>query len=57
MVESYFDWLILLNTCLIASGPVKEVFTQQNIWRTYGRSSLLLDEAAIKAKNKTSGLL
>lgn len=55
--ESYFDWLILLNTCLIASGPVKEVFTQQNIWRTYGRSSLLLDEAAIKAKNKTSGLL
>lgn len=55
--ESYFDWLVLLNTCLIASGPVNEVFTQQNISRTYGRSSLLLDEAAIKAKNKTSGLL
>lgn len=55
--ENYFDWLILLNTCLIASGPTLEVFKQQNIWRTYGRSSILLDEAAIKAKNKTSGLL
>ena len=55
--ENYFDWLILLNTCLIAAGPLSEVFNQQNIWRTYGRSSILLDEAAIKAKNKTSGLL
>jgi manganese/zinc/iron transport system ATP- binding protein len=55
--ENYFDWLILLNTCLIASGPTREVFNQQNIWRTYGRSSILLDEAAIEAKNKTSGLL
>ncbi len=55
--ENYFDWLILLNTCLIATGPVGEVFNEQNIRRTYGRSSILLDEAAIKAKNKTSGLL
>ncbi|MGH7889785.1 MAG: metal ABC transporter ATP-binding protein [Thermodesulfobacteriota bacterium] len=55
--ETYFDWLILLNTCLIAAGPSAEIFTQQNIWRTYGRSSILLDEAAIKAKNKTSGIL
>ena len=55
--ESYFDWLILLNTCLIGAGPLEEIFTQQNIWRTYGHSSVLLDEAAIKAKNKTSGLV
>jgi manganese/zinc/iron transport system ATP- binding protein len=55
--EEYFDWLIFLNTCLIANGPVSEVFNQQNVWRTYGSSSILLDEAAIKAKNKTSGLL
>jgi manganese/zinc/iron transport system ATP- binding protein len=55
--EEYFDWLIFLNTCLIASGPVSEVFNQQNVGRTYGSSSILLDEAAIKAKNKTSGLL
>ena len=56
-VENYFDWMILLNTCLIAAGPIEEVFTPQNIARTYGRSSVLLDEAAIKAKNKFSGLL
>lgn len=55
--ENYFDWLILLNTCLIACGSTPEIFNQQNIWRTYGRSSILLDEAAIEAKNKTSGLL
>ena len=55
--ENYFDWLILLNTCLVASGPTSETLTQQNIWRTYGRSTILLDEAAIKAKNKTAGLL
>jgi manganese/zinc/iron transport system ATP- binding protein len=55
--ENYFDWLILLNTCLIACGSTSEIFNQQNIWRTYGRSSILLDEAAIEAKNKTSGLL
>lgn len=55
--QTYFDWLILLNTCLIAAGPTADVFNEQNIWRTYGRSGVLLDEAAIKAKNKTSGLL
>lgn len=55
--KNYFDDLILLNTCLIAAGPTEEVLTQQNIMRTYGRSTTLLDEAAVKAKNKTSGLL
>ncbi|MBI2811423.1 MAG: metal ABC transporter ATP-binding protein, partial [Candidatus Melainabacteria bacterium] len=42
-VESYFDWVIMLNTCLIASGPVSEAFNSENILRTYGRSSALLD--------------
>jgi len=55
--ENYFDWLLLLNTCLIAVGPTSEVFNQSNILRTYGRSGVLLDEAVISAKNKTSGLL
>ncbi len=55
--KNYFDWLIFLNTCLIASGPTSEVYHEANILRTYGRSSILLDEAAIQAKNKISGLL
>jgi manganese/zinc/iron transport system ATP- binding protein len=55
-VDNYFDWVILLNTCLIASGPVSTVFHAENIIRTYGRSSALLDEAAKLTQTKTSGL-
>jgi manganese/zinc/iron transport system ATP- binding protein len=55
-VDSYFDWVIMLNTCLIANGPVSEVFHTDAIMRTYGRSSALLDEAAKLTQNKTSGI-
>lgn len=55
-VDSYFDWVIMLNTCLIASGPVAECFNSDTIMRTYGRSSALLDEAAKLTQNKTSGM-
>lgn len=55
-VDSYFDWVIMLNTCLIANGPVSEVFNTDSIMRTYGRSSTLLDEAAKLTQNKTSGI-
>ena len=55
-VDSYFDWVIMLNTCLIASGPVSEVFHEDTILRTYGRSSALLDEAVKLTQNKSSGI-
>ena len=35
-VESLFDDVIFLNGELVAFGPVKEVFTPENIARTYG---------------------
>lgn len=54
--EQYFNWFILLNTCLIASGPKEQVFISKNLSRTYGHSSNLLNEAIMKSKNKTSGL-
>lgn len=54
-VNTYFDWVIMLNTSLIAEGPVSEVFHTETIMRTYGRSSALLDEAAKLTQNKTSG--
>lgn len=54
--REYFDWIILLNTCLIASGPTAEVFSEQNLLRTYGRSAALLAEAAKMAKDKALGL-
>ena len=35
-VPEYFDWTALLNVRLIASGPVEEVFTEENLRLTYG---------------------
>jgi manganese/zinc/iron transport system ATP- binding protein len=35
-VEEYFDWATFLNVRRIASGPVSEVFTEDNLRRTYG---------------------
>lgn len=55
--DQYFDWIVMLNTCLIACGPTQEVFHKENILRTYGRSSALLDEAAKKVQDKTTGRL
>lgn len=34
-VEEYFDWVVLLNTQLIAAGPVKDTFTDENLNKTY----------------------
>ncbi|MBK8986205.1 MAG: metal ABC transporter ATP-binding protein [Chloroflexi bacterium] len=35
-VAEYFDWVTLLNVRRIASGPVAQVFTEENLRRTYG---------------------
>jgi manganese/zinc/iron transport system ATP- binding protein len=35
-VPEYFDWVTMLNVRLIASGPVKDVFTEPNLRLTYG---------------------
>ena len=35
-VPEYFDRVLLLNVRRIASGPVEEVFTEENLRRTYG---------------------
>lgn len=56
-VEDYFDWVVLLNTGLIASGSTAEAFNAEILLRTYGRSSHLLDEVARLAKDKNSGRL
>ncbi len=34
--SQYFDWVILINMRLVASGPVSEVFTQELLQKTYG---------------------
>ncbi|MBX3068991.1 MAG: metal ABC transporter ATP-binding protein [Thermomicrobiales bacterium] len=35
-VPEYFDWVTLLNVRKIASGPVEDVFTEENLRLTYG---------------------
>jgi manganese/zinc/iron transport system ATP- binding protein len=35
-VPEYFDWVTLLNVRVIASGPVADVFTPENLRRAYG---------------------
>ncbi|MEO1129437.1 MAG: ABC transporter ATP-binding protein [Planctomycetota bacterium] len=45
-VPEYFDHALLLNMRVVAAGPVSEVFTSQNLHRTYGGRLTLLSEAA-----------
>jgi manganese/zinc/iron transport system ATP- binding protein len=44
-VTEYFDWVMLLNQRRIASGPVNEVFTEENLRRTYGGHMAFLSAA------------
>ena len=34
-VDKYFDWVVMLNRSLVATGPIKQVFTKENLDRTY----------------------
>lgn len=43
-VETYFDDIVFLNRNVIAWGPIKEVFTQENIDDTYRQDHNLGDE-------------
>lgn len=44
-VPEYFDWVTLLNVRRIASGPVEEVFTEENLRQTYGGRVAFLSRA------------
>ncbi|RXT04165.1 metal ABC transporter ATP-binding protein [Ammoniphilus sp. CFH 90114] len=35
-VKEYFDWVLLINMRKIAFGPTEEVFTHDNLQKTYG---------------------
>lgn len=43
-VKKYFDWLLLLNMHLVASGPTKNVFTDELLQKTYGGKLSLLSK-------------
>ena len=41
-VPDYFDWVTLINLRVVASGPVEEVFHEENLKKTYRSSGTLL---------------
>jgi manganese/zinc/iron transport system ATP- binding protein len=44
-VPEYFDWVMMLNVRKIASGPVEDVFTDENLKLAYGGHVSFLKEA------------
>ena len=54
-IEHFFDHVLLLNLRLVASGPTDEIFTRENLLRTYGGRLTLLDEAAEAVRRIRTG--
>lgn len=56
-VKEYFDWVLLLNMRKIAIGPVDEVFSEENLRKTYGGKLAILSQAAsAMTKGKVDGV-
>jgi manganese/zinc/iron transport system ATP- binding protein len=45
-VQRYFDWMVMLNVRVIAQGPMADVYTADNLRRTYGGQVALIESAA-----------
>lgn len=45
-VGRYFDWLVMLNMRVVASGGTAETFTVENLEKTYGGHLSILSDAA-----------
>ena len=48
----YFDWMILINKRIVASGPIKEVFTTDILQKTYGGNLSVLEQIGQIFKKK-----
>jgi len=48
----YFDWMIMLNTRLVAAGPSEQVFTNEMLQETYGGKLTLLQAVGNLAGSK-----
>jgi manganese/zinc/iron transport system ATP- binding protein len=55
-VESYFDWVIMLNMRLVACGPTTQVFNSVTLHSAYGKSYALFDEVLKLSQSKTAGI-
>lgn len=55
-VPDYFDHVVLLNMRVVASGKTEDVFTNENLQRTYGGRLTLLDEATEAMRRRERGI-
>jgi manganese/zinc/iron transport system ATP- binding protein len=55
-VPEYFDYVVLLNMRIVACGPTEEVFTPDNLHKTYGGRLTLLDEAVEAMRRRERSL-
>ena len=50
-LKEYFDWVVMINLSLVASGPTEEVCTPENLARTYGARSNILSQVGEQWQN------
>jgi manganese/zinc/iron transport system ATP- binding protein len=55
-VEEYFDWCVLLNMRQIAVGPIQDVFTPENLRKTYGGRLTIVSKIADAVAQAPRGL-
>jgi len=48
----YFDWMIFLNTRIVASGPTEKVFSTETLQKTYGGNLTILQQIGQIYKEK-----
>lgn len=54
-MTEYFDSVLLLNMHIVAAGAVADVFTRENLHKTYGGRLTLLDAASeAMARNESA---
>lgn len=56
-INHTFDWVVLLNMCLVGCGSVETIFTPEMIQKTYGKETILFDEAAKLSQEKHHGFI
>lgn len=55
-VPDYFDHVVLLNMRVVAAGKTEDVFTNENLQKTYGGRLTLLEEATEAMRRRERGI-
>ncbi len=55
-VPDYFDHVVLLNMRVVAAGCTEDVFTNENLQKTYGGRLTLLEEATEAMRRRERGI-